>query len=195
MINREALAALIVAQTGNADFTADMLDDSMLAGLINIEETEDDVAEVEDAEEAEENTEDNESGEESEEVEDDELEGIDPNQLTATERMFYDYIQKEKQRAKAREISLIIQGSQLDMKHKMILDRMAKDGVPKKSIEATIEDFKQIQASSARIGGTTKIVSKNKMKGTTPAKKGAVPKMGTKDFGKYLAGLRKTNKI
>lgn len=194
MINKEALAALIAAQTNNAEFTADMIDDNMMAGLINVEEQETEVEENEEADTEVEETEEETDETPADEEEGDDLEGIDPNNLSPTERMFYDYIQKEKQKAKSREISLIIQGSQLDIKHKMILDRMAKDGVPRKSIEATIEDFKQIQASSARVGGTTKIVSKSKMKGTT-TKKPDVPKMGTKDFGKYLAELRKTKKI
>jgi predicted GNAT family acetyltransferase len=154
------------------------------------------VEEVEETEEAEES----EEAEETEEVIEDEeeinpLDGVDPNKLSATERMFYDYVVAEKEKAKKREVSLIIQGSQLDIKHKMILDRMAKDGVSRKLIESTIEDLKQIQASSVRVGGT-KIVSKSKLKTkTTPAKDDKIPKMGTREYGVYLANLRKTKKI
>ncbi|MGL5716958.1 MAG: hypothetical protein ACRCX2_28340 [Paraclostridium sp.] len=196
-INKEALANLIALQTGNNEFTADMLDDSMLAGLT----IEDEVEVDEDVEEADEGSGDSESTEESEEVEvdgddedEDPLANIDPNQLSPTERMFYDYIQAEKKKAKQREIALLIQGSQLDIQHKMILDRMAKDGVPRKSIEATIEDFKQIKASSTRIAGPTKIVSKSKTKGTAQTNT-KVPKIGTEEFGKYLAQLRQNKKI
>lgn len=171
-----------------------MIDDTMLSGLILDEEIDLPVEDEDNAIEDEEEGEQEPSGDE--EDEDDMLNGVDPNTLSPTERMFYDYIINEKHKAKQREISLLIEGSQLDIKHKLILDRMAKDGVPRKSIEATIADFKQIQASSARVGGMTKIVSKSKMKGTTtktPAKD-AVPKFGTKDFGKYLAQLKNGNK-
>lgn len=198
MINKEALAALIAVQTGNADFTADMLDDSMLAGL-TIDETELEVEEEDEEVETTETDEDEEveetEAEEDDEDDSDPLSGVDPDQLSPTERMFYDYIQTEKKKAKSREISLLIQGSQLDIQHKMILDRMAKDGAKRKSIEATIADFKQIQASSARVGGTTKIVSKSKIKGSSATtKKNAVPKIGTKEYGKYLAELKKNKK-
>ncbi|MGL5712347.1 MAG: hypothetical protein ACRCX2_04955 [Paraclostridium sp.] len=190
-INKEALAALIATQMGNADFTADMLDDNMLAGLVIDEVEEVEEEEATDPEEVEET----EDGEEEEE-DNDPLAGLDPTQLSPTERMFYEYVISEKEKAKKREISLLISGSQLDVQHKLILDRMAKDGVPIKSIEATIADFKQMQASAVRVGGTTKIVSKSKVKGSTSAKGvNKTPKPGTKEFGQYLANLKKNKKI
>ncbi|MGL5803214.1 MAG: hypothetical protein ACRCX7_11585 [Cetobacterium sp.] len=189
-INKEALAALIVAQTGNAEFTVDMLDDSMLNGLIIEEEVLEDQEDEETSDDA--DTEEEDENEEDEE--NDPLADLDPTQLSPTERMFYEYVVSEKEKAKKREISLLISGSQLDVQHKLILDRMAKDGVPIKSIEATIADFKQIQASSTRVGGMTKIVSKSKVKGGATTKQ-KTPKPGTKEFGQYLANLKKNKKI
>lgn len=171
-----------------------MLDENMLAGLMIEEEVVEDLEDNETPEETDNEEEVEETTHESEEDEEDPLAGVDPNQLSPTERMFYEYIQTEKKKATQREISLLIQGSALSIQHKMILDRMAKDGVPRKSIEATIEDFRQIQASSTRNAGPTKIVSKSKTKGTT-TKQSSVPKMGTAEFGKYLAQLRKNKKI
>lgn len=191
-INKEVLAALIATQTGNTEITADMFTDDMLVDLY----IEDEVEEVEETDETEETEEEDvEDGEEKEEEEEENLlEGIDPNQLSPTERMFYDYVVKQEQRAKQREISLVIQGAQVSMQHKMVLDRMAKDGMSIKSIEKTIADFKQIEASSARIGGTTRIISKGKTKTTATQTKNQVPKLGTKEYGIYLANLKKGKK-
>lgn len=191
-INKEALAALIIAQTGNADFTADMIDDNMLTDLVIDDE---EVEEVEETEDVEETEEVDETNDEEDEEEVNPLDSVDVNQLSPTERVLYDYMVSQEKKAKQREISLLIQGAQLDIQHKMILDRMAKDGVPIKSIEATIADFKQIQASSARTATTTRIVSKGKIKGGTTQKKPTVPKMGTKEFGEYLANLKQNKKI
>ncbi|MGL4998921.1 MAG: hypothetical protein ACRC5T_08155 [Cetobacterium sp.] len=199
-INKEALANLILNQRENQEFNLDSLTDEMLSGLFSDEEELiDNEEETQEAEESEEETQEDTVAEETSEENDEEIvfEGIDTTNLSPTEKMFYDHIIKEKHKAKQREISLLISGSQLDIKHKVILDRMAKDGVPRKSIEATIEDLKQIQASNARTKGLTKIVSKSKTKGIAPKtdpKNPTVPKFGTKEFGSYLAQLKNGKK-
>ncbi|MGL5962045.1 MAG: hypothetical protein ACRCZ0_08840 [Cetobacterium sp.] len=190
-INREALASLIATQTGNNDFTVDMINDEMLTGLFLEEEiVVDEVIEEQDVVQ--------EEGDEEipeEEIEQDLLDGINVDELTGNERVFYDYIIKQQQKAKAREISLLIDGSQLDSKNRSILNRMATAGLSREAIEETIVDLKQIQASSARTAPATKIISKNKVKTSAPQVTEKTPKIGTKDFGKYLAELRKTKKI
>ena len=192
-INKTALAALLAAQMGNSEINEEFITDEMLLGLEEIEEVEevleeeDEETDVEETEETEE-TDDETGGEED--VEEDPFDGIDVSKMTPTERMFYEYVLSEKKKSQAREISLLIQGSQISIQHKMVLDRMAKDGMSMKSIEKTIEDFKQIEASSARNAGRTKIVSKSKSKKTVQAK-GKIPKPGTREFGEYLASLKK----
>lgn len=198
-ISKEALATLLATQLNNPEITADFITDEMLAGLeIEEEETlpnpEEEEVEDEQEEQDEEETDETEDENEDEE-ETDPFADVDPDKLSPTERMFYDYVVSEKEKAKKREISLLIQGSQISIQHKMVLDRMAKEGMSISAIEKTIADFKQIEASSARVGGTTKIISRSKTKGsTTTKKKDDVPKIGTKEFGAYLAKLKKDKK-
>jgi len=171
-----------------------MIDDTLLENLLIEEEEE--IGEIETEEETLE--EENEEADETDETEDEEdeeisLDDIDVNSLSPTEKIFYDVIMSERKKAKQREISALITNANISIKHRLVLDRMAKSGVGVFDIKKTIEDFKEIEASSTRGASRPVVVSKNKVKKqTTKAKEQIKP--GTKAFGAYLAKL-KNNKL
>ncbi|MGL5712149.1 MAG: hypothetical protein ACRCX2_03950 [Paraclostridium sp.] len=190
-INKQALAQLIAEQTGNSDFNEDMITDDLLAGLVVDEEVVED--DVED--DVDENTDTDTDDTENDDSEDEEisLDNIDVNSLSATERIFYDVIVSERKKAKQREISAVITNAGVNVKHKLVLDRMAKSGVDIVEIKKTIEDFKEIESSITRSGGKGIVISKSKVKKKTETSD-KTPKSGTKDFGKMLAQLKLKNK-
>lgn len=192
-IDKTQLASLIAQQTGS-EFSEDLLDDTVLASLLIADEEEE---EVETHEEEEEETETEETEEETEDEDEDEeisLDDIDVNSLSPTEKIFYDVIMSERKKAKQREISALITNANINIKHRLVLDRMAKSGVGVADIKKTIEDFKEIEASSARTTSRSVIVSKSKVKKQTGTKAKDTVKPGTKAFGEYLAKL-KHNKL
>lgn len=190
-IDKTQLATLIAQQTGS-DFSEDMLDDSILETLLIEEEEEEEIETIED-DEQEEETEEQEEIEEEEE-EEISLDDIDVSSLSPTEKLLYDAIMSERKKAKQREISALITNANINIKHKLVLDRMAKSGVGVADIKKTIEDFKEIEASSSRNTSRSIIVSKGKVKKQTVTKAKENVKPGTKAFGEYLAKL-KHNKL
>lgn len=190
-INKTQLATLIAQQTGS-EFSEDMLDDSLLENLL-IEEEEEEEIETTEEDEQEEETEEQEEEDEDEE-EEISLEDIDVNSLSPTEKIFYDVIMSERKKAKQREISALITNANISIKHRLVLDRMAKSGVSVADIKKTIEDFKEIEASASRTTSRSVIVSKSKVKKQTGTKAKDNIKPGTKAFGEYLAKL-KHNKL
>lgn len=191
-IDKTQLASLIAQQTGS-EFSEDLLDDTVLASLLIADEEEEEV----ETHEEEEETEVEETEEETEDEDEDEeisLDDIDVNSLSPTEKIFYDVIMSERKKAKQREISALITNANISIKHRLVLDRMAKSGVGVADIKKTIEDFKEIEASSARNTSRSVIVSKSKVKKQTGTKAKDTVKPGTKAFGEYLAKL-KHNKL
>lgn len=190
-IDKTQLASLIAQQTGS-EFSEDLLDDTILANLLIADEEEEEVETYEEDEETE--TEETEETEEETEDEEISLEDIDVNSLSPTEKIFYDVIMSERKKARQREISALITNANINIKHRLVLDRMAKSGVGIADIKKTIEDFKEIEASSARNTSRSVIVSKSKVKKQTGTKAKDTIKPGTKAFGEYLAKL-KNNKL
>lgn len=190
-LNKTALAQLIAQQTGS-EFNEEMLTDDIISGLL-IDEVDEEEEVIDDVEDNDDNNTDDDSN--PEDVEDEiSLDNIDVNSLSPTERVFYDVIVSERKRAKQREISAVITNAGVNVKHKLVLDRMAKSGVDINEIKKTIEDFKEIESSISRAGGKGIVISKSKVKKKTDGNDSKMPKNGTKDFGKMLAQLKLKNK-
>lgn len=192
-IDRTQLASIIAEQTGS-EFTEEMLTDDIINRLIIQDEEDEQEEHVDDNEDEQEEEESEDEEEQTDDEEDEEisLEDIDVNSLSPTERLLYDAIVSERKRARQREISTLITSAGVSLKHKLVLDRMAKSGVGISDIKKTIDDFKEIEASASRTPSRSKIVSKNKVKKQTQTKEKIKP--GTKAFGAYLAKL-KNNKL
>ena len=190
-INKEQLMTLLTNHA-NGELTEEAIDDNLLNSLIveevEVDETEDDEDEVE----TDETEVDDETDVEVEDAEEEDvsLDEIDVESLSPTEKLLYNAIISERKRSKQREISNIITNANIGVKHKGILERMAKIGVDISEIKKTIDDFKEIEASASR--GTSRgiVTSKSKIKRQTSKAKDNTIKPGTKAFGEFLAKLK-----
>lgn len=182
----------IIAQKTGTEINPDDFTDEELGVFMNQEEEEnnEENQEEEQGEEEESNDEDN---EEEEEDTTDALESIDRDRLDPATQMIYDALMSERKALKKKEIDIEITNSGLHIKHKLVLDRMAKNGVNLKEIRKTITDLQEIEKSSARTKTGTTFTSKTKVNTKTETKAKKEPKYGTYDFGKMLAQKKTKN--
>lgn len=181
-VNKELLAAL--------GLNINELDEEVLSSLI----VEDELEDIEDEEENEEEIEDEEEEDKETEDEDDEEEiEIDLDKMTPGERMIYGLFEKERARNKRKEINLVVNGAGLGAKQKEIVDLMVKNGANLKDVTKAIENFKEMTNSEKRTTASSIMIPKGKVKTKTvkeKQKKDDKPKIGTPEYGKYMASLR-----
>lgn len=124
-----------------------------------------------------------------EEDETDIFANIDKDKLDPSAKLILEALEQQQARMNRREIGIEIDASGLNIKHKLVLNRMADNGMSKKEIQKTIADFKEIEnASNRSIGIGDKFLSKNKLKTTGSA---SVKKPLTRyDIGAMLAKKR-----
>lgn len=185
-INKEALAKLIAEQTGQ-EFNSDLLTDDMLAEVIIPEEIIDEDDEINE-ETIEETIEENIDEENDGSLK---LEDIDRATLDPSSQLLYDVFMNERKREKAREISALVNGSGLTDKSRDIVDRLVKTGADADEIRKTIDGLKELESLTSKALGKTIVVPRGKVKKTVAKKESDKPKIGTAEYGKYLASLRK----
>lgn len=190
-IDKATLIALIAQKTGTEinpdDFTEEEL------GLMNNNEEEQDEQQDEEQDEQDNNEEQDEDEDSEDDNPTDALESIDRDRLDPATQMIYDALMSERQSLKQKEIGMEISNSGLHIKHKLILDRMAKNGVNLKEIRKTISDLKEFEKSNARTKTGTAFTSKTKVNKKTETNSKKEPKYGTYDFGKMLAQKKNKN--
>jgi len=189
-INKEELIKFLAEQTGKEVDEIELGDDD-LNKLYDPEEEEDFEGEEEEDIDDEDEEDDEDDDIDDDEEDDDEFgQDIDESKLDDTSRMIYNALLKEKERNRKKEIMNIIDVSGLKDQHKAVLKRMAKNGSKKKDIESSINDLLELEKSTKRKRKTTLIVPKGKVSGKK--KKRTEPKVGTREYGAFLA--KKLNK-
>lgn len=197
-LDKEALMAVLQNSLGEDVLNGIDFDDDTLNGLIvneddDTDDNDDDNDDDDSGDDTDNNDTSNNNDDDDDDGEDDEigLENIDVTQLTAGEKMIYDAFMSEKKKSAKQEINTLISTSGVGDKHRAVLKRMAKNGIPLSVIRETVEDFKEVENTSNRVLGRKRIVPKGKVKTFSKKKGDKTPKIGSREFGKLLANKKK----
>lgn len=201
-INKEAIAEFLSSKLGNTFKPEDLSDETISKWVSTVEEEdESSVEDKEDKANKPEQSKDNSDGEvnsneetdetsgEQEDEEEIDLSAINPDEMTPLEKFLYNKLVEQTEEHRAKELNTVINSSGVNDKFKAVLKRMADNGVEIEEIEKTIADFQEIEKSSQRKkGNNTLILPRGKAKGAgTNKKDNKAPKVGTVEFGKFLA--------
>lgn len=184
-INKELLATL--------GLNIEELDEEVLKGLIIEDEQENEEDETDETPEDENEDDESDTDDDNDDDEDDEELGIDLDKLTPGERMIYGLFEKERARNKKKEINLVVNNAGLSAKHKEVVDLLVKNGANLKDVTKAIENFKEMTNSEKRATGSSIMIPKGKVKTKTikdKQTKDEKPKIGSPEYGKYMASIR-----
>lgn len=203
-VNKEAIAEFLSTKLGNTVKPEDLSDD-LLAGWVSTVEDED----VEDnkeenatdkkpknPEQSDNKSDGNDDGDTGADENEDnvdeseiDLSALNPENMSELEKFLYNKLIEQDEEHRVKELNTVINSSGVNDKFKAVLQRMADNGVEIEEIEKTIADFKEIEKSTQRKkGNNTLILPRSKTKGAGTSKKdNNAPKVGTVEFGKFLA--------
>lgn len=188
-MNREQLEALLKSKLGE-DFDCSVITDEDLASLLPSQNPDDDGNGDDDNDDIDNTTDQNDDNNTINNTDDDDdeldLEDIDPDELSPSERMLYKALMKEKQKAKKEKMNVLITSANLTPANQTALNKMVGLGASVEDVKEMIKTFQEAENKSVRSKGLgSKIFSQKQIKVQSTVNKPKV-KLGSRDFGASL---------